>query len=49
MYVKKEVLKGEPVYLSEKKFLYDIAYETIKKYDLFKKYLYDYIGKEAIF
>lgn len=48
LYVKKEVLKGEPVYLPDKKFLYDIAYDTIKEYDLFKKYLYDYIGKEAI-
>ncbi len=43
LYVQKEVLKGEVLYAKNRGFVYDIAYETIKRFEDFKKYYYDYI------
>ena len=48
LYVRKEVLKGEVVYAKDLRFVYDVAYETIKAFEDFKKYYYDYIGVEKM-
>ena len=43
LYVQKEVLKGRVIYAVDLTFVYDYAYEIIKRFDDFKKYYYDYI------
>jgi len=48
LYVRMEVLRGRAVYCPDERFLYDIAYRTIREFDDFKHRLYDYIGKEAM-
>ena len=48
VYVKRECLKGKVLYCRDETFLYDIAYETIKEWEDFKRYYYDYLGLEAI-
>ncbi len=48
LFVKKEVLKGKVLYAENLSFVYDVAYETIKEFDDFKKYYYDYINYEEI-
>jgi|SRR3989344_209869 len=48
LYIRKEVLKGKVVYAKDLTFVYDTAYETIKAFDDFKKYYYDYIGLERM-
>jgi len=48
LYLKKKVLKGEVLYCMDKQELYEIAYETIRKFEDFKHRYYDYIGKEAL-
>ncbi|MBU0760062.1 MAG: nucleotidyltransferase domain-containing protein [Nanoarchaeota archaeon] len=48
LYVRKEVLKGKVLYAEDLRFVYDVAYETIKAFEDFKKYYYDYIKYEEI-
>lgn len=48
IYVKKEVLKGDVLYCRDKRELYDIAYQSVREFDDFKRRYYDYIGKEAL-
>jgi predicted nucleotidyltransferase len=48
LYIRKDVLKGEVIYHRDQSFLYDVAYKTIKEFEDFKKYYYDYIGEELI-
>ena len=48
LYVRKEVLKGKIIYAKDTGFVYDIAYETIKAFEDFKRYYYDYIGLERM-
>ncbi len=48
LYVRTEVLRGEVIYCTDERFLYDIAYQTIREFDDFKHRLYDYIGKERM-
>ena len=48
LYVKIEVLKGKVIYCKDKKFLYEIAMQTIREFDEFKHRFYDYIGLETI-
>ena len=48
IFVRKEVLKGKIIYAEDLSFVYESAYETIKEFDDFKKYYYDYIGVEEI-
>ena len=48
LYVQKEVLKGKVIYAEDLTFVYDHAYEIIKRFEDFKKYYYDYIGLEEI-
>ncbi len=45
LHVRKEVLKGKIIYAKELSFVYDIAYQTIKAFEDFKKYYYDYIDR----
>lgn len=48
IYIRKDVLKGKVLYYRDNRFLHDIAYQTIKEFEDFKKYYYDYIGEEMI-
>lgn len=48
LYVRKEVLKGKLIYAKDLTFAYDVAYETIKAFEDFKKYYYDYINRRPI-
>ncbi len=48
LYVRMEVLRGKVIYCPDERFLYDVAYRTIREFDDFKHRLYDYIGKEAM-
>ena len=48
LYVRKEVLKGKVIYAQDMRFVYDVAYETIKEFESFKRYYYDYIRMEYI-
>jgi hypothetical protein len=43
-----QVLKGKVLYSDDMPFMYDKAYETIKKFEYFKRRYYDYLGIEAI-
>jgi|SRR3989344_1639720 len=48
LFVRKEVLKGKVIYAQDMSFVYDIAYETIKSFENFKKYYYDYINRRPV-
>ena len=48
LYVRKEVLKGKEIYCKDRRFLYEVALETIKDFEAFKHRFYDYIGERAI-
>jgi len=48
LYVRINVLKGKLIYCSDLDFAYETAYNTIKRFDDFKKGYYDYIGLEKI-
>ncbi len=48
LYVRVEVLKGKVIYCRDKKFLYDVAIQTIKEFEEFKHRFYDYIGLQMI-
>jgi len=48
LYVRVEILKGKLLYAKEESEVYDIAWSTIKEFDHFKKYYYDYIGLETL-
>jgi len=44
IFVRKEVLKGKPVFIADRDFTYEIFYKTLEEFEDFRKYLYDYIG-----
>ena len=48
LYVRVEILKGKMIYCGDKKFLYEVAVETLKDFEAFKHRFYDYIGERAI-
>ena len=48
LFIKKEVLKGEVIYAQDLSFVSDIAYKTIKDFERFKKYYYDYISRRPV-
>jgi len=48
IYMRGEVLKGKMIYCGDKRFLYEVAIETIKDFEAFKHRFYDYIGERAI-
>ncbi len=43
IFVRNEILKGRLIYKTSIAFASDKAYETIKEFDNFKKYYYDYL------
>ena len=47
VYLRKECLRGRVLFCRDETFLYDLAYETLKEWEDFKRY-YDYLGLEAI-
>ncbi|MGC9309971.1 MAG: nucleotidyltransferase domain-containing protein [Candidatus Nanoarchaeia archaeon] len=48
LYVQKEVLRGKVVYARDRGFVYDKAYEVVKRFEDFKKTYYDYINFKKI-
>lgn len=48
VYLKRECLRGKVLFCRDGTFLYDLAYETLKEWEDFKRYYYDYLGLEAI-
>ncbi len=48
LYIRVEVLQGIVMYAPDKRFLYDVAWDTIKEFNSFKHRFYDYIGEESI-
>jgi hypothetical protein len=44
IFVRKEVLKGKPIFIADIKFTYEVFYRTLEEFEEFRKYLYDYIG-----
>ena len=48
LYLRTDVLRGKVIYCPDERFLYDVAYRTIREFDDFKHRLYDYIGKETM-
>ena len=48
LFVRKDVLKGKLIYAENMSFVFDVAYETIKEFDDFKRSYYDYTGLEKI-
>ncbi len=48
IYMRGDVLKGKMIYCKDKRFLYEVAIETIKDFEAFKHRFYDYIGETAI-
>jgi hypothetical protein len=48
LYVRKEVLKGKLIYAKNLTFAYEVAYQTIKAFEDFKKYYYDYINTRKL-
>lgn len=44
IYIQKSALQGVILYCKDLTYLYDLAYETLKKYESFKPYLDDYTG-----
>lgn len=48
LYVRMEVIRGRLIYAPDQRFVYDVAYATIREFEAFKHRLYDYIGKKAI-
>ena len=48
LYIQKDVLKGKLIYTENQSFVYNVAYDVIKKFEDFKKGYYDYIKLERI-
>ena len=48
LYIRKDVLKGKIIYTKNITFVYDIAYETIKAFERFKKAYYEYLYYNVI-
>ena len=48
LFIRQKVLKGKIIYTQDLNFVYDIAYATIKAFEDFKKYYYDYIERRPM-
>jgi uncharacterized protein len=48
LYIKKDVIKGNILYTSDKRLIHDISRKTYREFDDFKKRFYDYIKKGVI-
>lgn len=44
LFVQKSVLRGKVLYTPDQQFLYAVAYDTIRQYEDYKKYLQDYLA-----
>ncbi|MCK4730585.1 MAG: nucleotidyltransferase domain-containing protein [Candidatus Aenigmarchaeota archaeon] len=44
LYIRKEVLKGKILISKDEDKLYELAYKTIKEFEDFRKYYYDYLN-----
>lgn len=47
-YLKRECLGGRVIFCRDETFLHDLAYETLKEWEDFRRCYYDYLGLEAI-
>lgn len=48
LYIRKSVLGGIFLYMQDEDEVYDLAYDTIREYNLFKPHLDDYTGERFI-
>ena len=48
LYIRINVLKGKLLYTKDEGFVYETAYQTIKEFNDYKKYYYDYIEMRPI-
>jgi len=48
LYIKKEVLKGIVLYSEDINFVHKVALDTIREFEDYKRFYYDYIGLEMI-
>ncbi|HII94844.1 MAG TPA: nucleotidyltransferase domain-containing protein [Candidatus Methanofastidiosum sp.] len=48
LYIKKEVLKGILLYSDDVNFVHEVALDTIREFEYYKRFYYDYIGLEMI-
>ena len=48
LYIRKSVLGGVFLYMQDEDEVYDLAYDTIREYNLFKPHLDDYTGERFI-
>lgn len=48
LYIRKEVLNGILIYYSDFNFVHEVAIGTIREFDTYKRFYYDYIGLEMI-
>ncbi len=48
LYIKKDVIKGNILYTSDKRLIHEISRKTYREFDDFKKRFYDYIKKGVI-
>jgi predicted nucleotidyltransferase len=48
LYLRKEVLKGTIMYSKDFNFVHEVALDTIREFDNYKRFYYDYIGLEMI-
>lgn len=48
LYIRKEIIKGKLLYSNDLNFVHEKALDTIKEFNYFKRYYYDYIGLEMI-
>ena len=47
LHVRIQVLRGKIIYSKDEGFVYEVFYKTIKEFDRFKKYYYDYIDRRS--
>lgn len=45
LYVQMQVLKGKIIYAKDEQFVYEVAYDTIKRFEDFKRHYYDYVER----
>lgn len=48
IFVQINVFKGKVLYVTNEDEIYDIAYRTIREYELFKPHFLDYIGERVL-
>lgn len=48
LYIQKSVLRGKVLYAQDEAFVYDVAYDTIRRYEDFEKGYYEYLAQSKI-